>query len=552
MLDTRHNATAAGGDSGTGGNNLNGGLLDDPELEPDPFELQDWTIVPFTDPRTGGTYNIIDGRVIVVFRNPPQLPLMDPNYFDVERSGAEPYYQTGYTNFNTPAIQAFLAAEHLTEYSEWAEIACMGVSLPPGGTVLDAVMRWPVQYPSLIETIDADALVTDDFPGGDGRPNDFEFMNQWSINEQPFDWDPIGNPNPYHIDIQQAWRQGWLGGSDVVTAVLDTGVDYNGLYDMRTNSTPYGASTGDRWSSTRITYRPLYGGGQPPYQSENINSFTAEHIGHGTCVASILAAGTNNDYTQGAPFGDELAGISQSCRYFPVAMKFKAQSETVRGFSRSALLNAYAVLGVVKRCYYGPGVGMNSAIPYYNIEVVNCSFGGPSQGDSEKREIINLQPYMLFICSSGNDGANNTCGYPARYAGLPFNYSGVMNVVAYDRQGNRSIWGDSSSNYYYIPNHSIAAPGTNIRALDLPGKNSLDNKLGYMDDPALIYPYFRGTSAAVPHVSAIAALLASQAPSLTPSAIRTWLIFFGRTDLHGDLSSFRGLDAWCTLNPFHF
>ena len=544
-FDSRHNSSAAGGfDSGLGGGNVGGSLLDDPEPEPEP----DWVIVPFTDPQNCTTYNIIDGRVIVAFRNPPQLPLMDPNYFDVERSSAEPYYATLYTDFTTPAIQDFLTAENLTIYSEWPEVACLGVNLPPGETVLDAVVRWPVQYSSLIEAVDTDSLVSDCFPGGDGRPNDFEFRNQWSICDQPFDMEP----NNYHINIQEAWRHGWLGGSSVVTAVLDTGVDYDGLYDMRTNSTPMGASTGDRSSSTRITYRWMNGGGQPPYQEKNYNSFTAKHVGHGTCVASILAAGTNNDYTLGPPFGDELAGISQSCKYFPIAMKYFAYSETNRAFSKSAILNAYVVLGVVKRCYDPNQTGTSPTIPYYNIEVVNCSFSGPPICKGEWREIYNLQRYMLFICAQGNDGASNTCGFPARFAGPPDNFPGVMGVVAYNRQGNRSTWsGGDSSNYYFMPGHSIAAPGTNTRALDLPGVNVYGSTLGFVLEPSLVYNDFGGTSAAAPHVSAVAALLSSQAPILAPGNLRTMLIFFGQSDLNGSLSGFSRVDAYNVLQGFH-
>jgi hypothetical protein len=40
------------------------------------------SVVPFTDPRSGLTYDVIDGRVIIAFKNPPHLPTMNPNYFD--------------------------------------------------------------------------------------------------------------------------------------------------------------------------------------------------------------------------------------------------------------------------------------------------------------------------------------------------------------------------------------------------------------------------------------------------------------------------------------
>lgn len=108
-----------------------------PPAEPsggDDPEQDEWEIVSFTDPRDGTTYDIIDGRVLVAF------------YFPLDR----------------PAADAFIAAKDLEVYSEWWEVAGVGVLLPAGVSVLDAVVDWPEQYPTLIESVDPDAVVTAD------------------------------------------------------------------------------------------------------------------------------------------------------------------------------------------------------------------------------------------------------------------------------------------------------------------------------------------------------------------------------------------------------
>jgi hypothetical protein len=84
---------------------------DDPASEPsggDDPEQDEWVIVPFTDPRDGTTYDIIDGRAIVAFR----LPL------------------------DRPAADAFIAAKDLEVYAGWWEVAAVGVLLPAGVSVL--------------------------------------------------------------------------------------------------------------------------------------------------------------------------------------------------------------------------------------------------------------------------------------------------------------------------------------------------------------------------------------------------------------------------------
>ena len=105
---------------GSGGEPSGGGEPEDDE----------WEIVSFTDPRDGTTYDIIDGRALIAFR----LPL------------------------DQAAAEQFLADMELSAYSEWWEVGSVGVLLPAGVSVLEAVTDWPAQHPELIESVDPDAV----------------------------------------------------------------------------------------------------------------------------------------------------------------------------------------------------------------------------------------------------------------------------------------------------------------------------------------------------------------------------------------------------------
>ena len=498
----------------------------------DPFEYEEWVIVSFTDPRDGTIYDIIDGRVIVAFIEYPELPMVDPNYFDEEIDWDEamgpldPFYSVEYgpSQAADPEIAAFLAAENLTIFSEWPEVGALAAVLPEGQTVLDAVANWPAEYPDLIEEVDPDAIVPDDtWPQDD--PDDDRFPQQWNVNENE------SNPldNPYHINIQEAWRHYQFGHTYFVVAVLDTGVDYD-LADLQWRTTSRGCNTGDkRKASTSFNYRSL-GGGEPWDWLLNWNANTARGMGHGTCVAGIISAHINNDPGFTPDDDKDIAGIAYYTRYFPVAMKyFRGAYNNQGGFSDSAILNAYSAIGAVKRIY-NPKWLHNIDVPYYMIEVVNASYGKRKSTPAGVRHITNLGRYMLFVCSAGNNGTDEYSVFPASH---PF----AMSVAAYQSNGNRV----ASSNYE--PYTDIAAPGAAILTSDMYGENIHGDPLGYQ--PGVV-TYFGQTSAAAPHVSAVAAMVSSKYRIQFPVFVRL-MITANSAYLPGDLNFCGRLDAYAAL-----
>jgi hypothetical protein len=506
-----------------GETNAVNGLLDDPT--PDPFEEIDWPIVPFTDPRTGETYNIAEGRVLVKLTNTPQLPQMDPNYFDVEHNVNEPYYGIAYHPLtNDPAVAAFVAAEQLEVFTGWPEIGSIGVILPEGTTMLDAVQNWPTEYPDVVQAADPDAVCEfSAFPQGD--PNDGAFQHQDNLpGHGPFkgqwnldDPDPgeLASSNPYHINIQEAWRHGYVGSSSVVVAVIDTGVEWH-LPDMQVYSTWYGCNTYDKLNSTRFATRPNLNGGEPSDFTKNYNSTTAQECGHGTGVASLLAAGLNNDHPHSPGYWDgyDLAGIAPSCKYFPIAVKCKYNLDHdgsyVGGTFTSAVINAFAVVGSVKGIYDCNRTLLGMGAPHYNIEVVNCNAISYEWNSTLYQEVINVSPYVNIVCPAGNGGYLDHIPYPGAYSWLP----GIISVGGYQQDGR--IFGNDP------PDITIFAPGSDFPVLDLIGVNQRNEQLGFVSDAAgNVYLSASGTCYATPAVSGVAALLVSRYPALTPQQVKT-------------------------------
>ena len=185
---------------------------------------------------------------------------------------------------------------------------------------------------------------------------------------------------------------------------------------------------------------------------------TSDAYGHGTRIAGLIAAANESGFIGAAP-GAEIVPVKITD-------------------GKSVKVSALCA-------------GIYGAIDDFGCTVLNLSMGVQTDY-AALREAVNYaeEKGVTVISAAGNNG-NAALFYPAAY-------DSVIGVGAID--GNGYI--------YYHSNHNagvyLAAPGVDVRSTASSG--------GYMKSS--------GTSFAVPHVSAAAAVLKSIDPALTPARIR--------------------------------
>ena len=229
--------------------------------------------------------------------------------------------------------------------------------------------------------------------------------------------------------------QGWdlnTGTAAVTIAIMDTGVD--------------------------LTHPDLAAKIVPGYDFVNDDAIPQDDHGHGTHVAGIAGAITNN--TTG------VAGVSWGARIMPVKVLDNAGSGTY----------ADVAAGVIWAADQG-------------AQVINLSLGG----DVSSSTLENAINYaygkgVTIVASSGNDGSSFVL-YPARYPP-------VIAVGATDSNNNYA----SFSNYGLEVD--LAAPGVAIYSTWIGG-----------------YNYDSGTSMAAPFVSGLAAILSGMHENSSPDTI---------------------------------
>lgn len=201
---------------------------------------------------------------------------------------------------------------------------------------------------------------------------------------------------------------------------------------------------------------------------------------HGAHVAGTIAALAGN--------GAGIAGIASAARILPVRALGRC------GGTDSDITDAlvWAAGGRV------PGVPANPN----PAKIINLSLSGPGSCSPVEQDAIDQATALgaLVVVAAGNDGAD-VAGY------TPANCRGVLAVAATGVGAVAAPYSNSGSAV------ALSAPGSGI--------TSLGNRGTRAYDPAGWTTVARsGTSMATPHVSAVAALVWSLAPSRTAAEIR--------------------------------
>ncbi len=260
-------------------------------------------------------------------------------------------------------------------------------------------------------------------------PNDTDYKNQWALANNGLSVNGVRGTAANDINVEPAWDV--TKGNGVKIAIIDTGID--------------------------LTHPDLAGKvvAQKVFTTTSID----DKFGHGTHVAGIIAANTNN--SQG------IAGVCPDCQL------------------------------IIAKAMNDSGLGVNSTLAEAmtwaadnGAKVINMSEGGSDSSQAQADAVAYAWSKGAIVIAAAGNNNSNAQFYPAA---LP----NVVSVASSDNTDKRS----SFSNYGTWVN--VAAPGTAIYS-------TLPTKVFAMqaqDDLALNYDYLSGTSMATPVVSGVAGLI---------------------------------------------
>lgn len=292
--------------------------------------------------------------------------------------------------------------------------------------------------------------------------SDTHYANQWAISA---------------IDLDDAWSI-TSGSSNVFVGILDTGID---------------ASHPDLQGRIVRAFCADFVG---PY----LQTVPTDSDGHGTHVAGIIAANKGN--------GQGIAGAASGVKIgaFKVAPPDDPDlyPSNQPGY-RQALFVSYVI------------EALDYAEDTVGFQILNLSAGVYSQNGVNPLAMEDaIENYSgLIVCAAGNEytDIDITPVYPACFS------SDKILVVGASTPSNQK-WGPSNKGATSV---DVFAPGVDIMSC-FPTAKCQAGTCGEEGSHANGYHCKSGTSMATPYVTAIAALMLSKNPSLTPLQIKNKII----------------------------
>ncbi|MEJ2100429.1 MAG: S8 family serine peptidase, partial [Desulfobacterales bacterium] len=283
-------------------------------------------------------------------------------------------------------------------YEQWFDISTRRtfaingyqlVKLPPGADIEEALELY-LDDPD-VENAEPNYIVHADI----SPPNDTYFSQLWGLNNTSQDVKGISGTYDADIDAPEAWDV-TTGSSNVVVAVVDSGVDINHpdlAANIWTNAAELNGDDGEDDDNNGyvddIHGWDFYIGDSDPRDAN----------GHGTHVAGIIAAVGNN--------AEGVTGVSWSAQIMPLRF--------LDAWGNGSIANALA------------------AIEYANemgADIINNSWsGGPYSYSQSLKDAIDASD-ALVVCAAGNSANNNdsTPNYPSSYSS-----PNIISVAASDQ-----------------------------------------------------------------------------------------------------------------------
>ena len=321
----------------------------------------------------------------------------------------------------------------------------------------------PVQKINLndpIESFTSSDLLLRETEPSEIQPNDPMFAEQWALNNSGQN----GGKAKADLAALKAWVK-TQGSSEIVIAVLDTGIDYThpdlvGNMWLRPDNVP-------GYKDEELgAVNDLHG-----FNAADNRSDPMDDNGHGTHCAGIIGAEGDNSLG--------ITGINWNVQIMP--LKFLGRG----GF------------GTTKDAIEAINYAIDRKRAGVNLRVINASWGSTQYSKALEDTIRAAgEEGILFVAAAGNDGSSNDKRphYPSNY-----NLPNVISVAALDRNDNLA----SFSNFGVKTVH-VAAPGREILST-------------WLNED---FREASGTSMATPYIAGVAALILAAEPKLSVEKLR--------------------------------